>query len=153
MTHTESHRLATGFGRAIGGALLAAMPLFMTMEVWRLASSVDRPSPGAPGTGHGRAGGRAGAQLRHDGQLRLAPRARGCRGRLRGRGARRWGDPGGTTAQGVSGHLTRDGRQVEQTSTTVAYVTPDSMRTVALVFSADPRNGLLTVGPDGYAVA
>ncbi len=31
-----------GFGRAIGGALLFAMPLFMTMEVWQLASSIDR---------------------------------------------------------------------------------------------------------------
>lgn len=31
-----------GFGRAIAGALLFSMPLLMTMEVWQLASSVDR---------------------------------------------------------------------------------------------------------------
>jgi putative integral membrane protein (TIGR02587 family) len=30
------------FGRAVAGALLFAMPLLMTMEVWRLASSVER---------------------------------------------------------------------------------------------------------------
>ena len=39
---TEGHRLAAGVGRAIAGALLFAMPLLMTMEVWRLASTVDR---------------------------------------------------------------------------------------------------------------
>jgi uncharacterized protein (TIGR02588 family) len=62
---------------------------------------------------------------------------------------------GGTTASGVvvSGQLTRQGRQVDQASTTVSYVPPDSMRTAALVFSEDPRNGQLTVGPDGYAVS
>lgn len=61
---------------------------------------------------------------------------------------------GGTTASGVviSGALRRDGRLVDQASTTAAYVPPDSMRTVALVFSEDPRTGELTVGPDGYAV-
>ena len=62
---------------------------------------------------------------------------------------------GGTTASGVviSGRLTRDGQQVESASTTVAYVPPDSMRTIALVFSEDPRTGRLTVAPDGYEVA
>jgi putative integral membrane protein (TIGR02587 family) len=39
---TDTHRLLTGFGRAIGGALLFAMPILMTMEVWRLAVAVDR---------------------------------------------------------------------------------------------------------------
>lgn len=42
MTGTGGHGATAGFGRAIGGALLFAMPLLMTMEVWRLASSVDR---------------------------------------------------------------------------------------------------------------
>lgn len=62
---------------------------------------------------------------------------------------------GGTTASGVvvSGSVSRDGRQVDQASTTVSYVPPESMRTAALVFSEDPRSGSLTVGPDGYAVA
>jgi uncharacterized protein (TIGR02588 family) len=61
---------------------------------------------------------------------------------------------GGTTAEGVviSGRLTRDGRQVDQSSSTVPYIPPDSMRTVALVFSEDPRTGQLTVGSDGYTV-
>ena len=62
---------------------------------------------------------------------------------------------GGTTASGVvvSGSVSRDGRQVDQASTTVPYVPPESMRTAALVFSEDPRTGRLTVGPDGYVVA
>ncbi len=62
---------------------------------------------------------------------------------------------GGTTASGVviSGRLTRDGHQVDSASTTASYVPPDSMRTVSLVFSEDPRDGELTVGPDGYTVA
>ena len=38
----ERRSVTSGFGRAMGGALLFAMPLFMTMEMWRLASSVDR---------------------------------------------------------------------------------------------------------------
>jgi putative integral membrane protein (TIGR02587 family) len=42
VTQVEGQRLGAGFGRAVGGALLFAMPLLMTMEVWRLASSVDR---------------------------------------------------------------------------------------------------------------
>jgi uncharacterized protein (TIGR02588 family) len=61
---------------------------------------------------------------------------------------------GGTTAEGVlvSGHLVRDGREIEQASTTMSYVPPNSVRSAALVFSEDPRNGDLTVGPDGYAL-
>jgi putative integral membrane protein (TIGR02587 family) len=39
---TGRRPVTTGLGRAVAGALLFAMPLFMTMEVWRLASSVDR---------------------------------------------------------------------------------------------------------------
>ena len=43
MTQEVGRRsVMTGFGRAVGGALLFAMPLLMTMEIWRLASSVDR---------------------------------------------------------------------------------------------------------------
>ncbi len=44
---------------------------------------------------------------------------------------------GGTTAEGVviSGRLTRDGREVDQASTTASYVPPDSMRTVSLISS------------------
>ncbi|MGY1827671.1 MULTISPECIES: hypothetical protein [unclassified Blastococcus] len=62
---------------------------------------------------------------------------------------------GGTTAETVqlSGQLTRDGRQVEQASASVAYVPPESRREAVLVFSADPRDGELTVGPEGYKVA
>ncbi|MGY1827670.1 MULTISPECIES: TIGR02587 family membrane protein [unclassified Blastococcus] len=39
---TEAHHLIKGFGRAVGGALLFAMPVLMTMEVWRLSLAVDR---------------------------------------------------------------------------------------------------------------
>ncbi|MCZ2857312.1 TIGR02587 family membrane protein [Blastococcus sp. VKM Ac-2987] len=39
---TDVRQLVMGFGRGIGGALLFAMPLLMTMEVWRLAHAVDR---------------------------------------------------------------------------------------------------------------
>ncbi|MCZ2824476.1 MULTISPECIES: TIGR02587 family membrane protein [unclassified Modestobacter] len=39
---TETRRLAQGFGRAVGGALLFALPVLMTMEVWRLSLSIDR---------------------------------------------------------------------------------------------------------------
>ncbi len=35
--------LARGVGRAAAGALLFALPLFMTMEVWQLAVSIPRP--------------------------------------------------------------------------------------------------------------
>jgi uncharacterized protein (TIGR02588 family) len=61
---------------------------------------------------------------------------------------------GATTVEGVviSGRLTRDGRQVDQASTTASYVPPDGMRTVSLIFSEDPRTGRLTVEPDGYVV-
>ncbi|MGY1710305.1 hypothetical protein ACI8AC_12425 [Geodermatophilus sp. SYSU D00758] len=62
---------------------------------------------------------------------------------------------GGTTAETVQlgGQLTRDGRQVEQASASIAYVPPESRREAVLVFSADPRDGELTVGPEGYKVA
>ncbi|MGY1837583.1 hypothetical protein ACI79P_21070 [Blastococcus sp. SYSU DS0510] len=62
---------------------------------------------------------------------------------------------GGTTAETVqlSGQLIRDGRQVEQASATIAYVPPESRREAVLVFSNDPRDGELTVGPEGYKVA
>ncbi|WP_116451845.1 TIGR02587 family membrane protein [Blastococcus litoris] len=38
----EARPLLTGFGRAVGGALLFATPVLMTMEVWRLGLSLDR---------------------------------------------------------------------------------------------------------------
>ncbi|MGY2083952.1 hypothetical protein [Blastococcus sp. SYSU DS0539] len=62
---------------------------------------------------------------------------------------------GGTTAETVQlgGQLSRDGRQVEQASATIAYVPPESRRAAVLVFSNDPRDGELTVGPEGYEVA
>lgn len=34
--------LAKGVGRGFGGALLFALPIFMTMEMWQLGVSVDR---------------------------------------------------------------------------------------------------------------
>ncbi|MGY1717668.1 hypothetical protein ACI8AG_01280 [Blastococcus sp. SYSU DS0552] len=62
---------------------------------------------------------------------------------------------GRTTAETVQlgGQLSRDGRQVEQASATIAYVPPESRREAVLVFSNDPRDGELTVGPEGYEVA
>lgn len=39
---SQVHQLSRTFGRAVGGALLFAMPVLMTMEVWRLALTVDR---------------------------------------------------------------------------------------------------------------
>ncbi|TYP88573.1 TIGR02587 family membrane protein [Blastococcus xanthinilyticus] len=42
MTGTGSVELTKGFGRAIAGSLLFALPLLMTMELWRLAHSVER---------------------------------------------------------------------------------------------------------------
>ncbi|MGY2067850.1 TIGR02587 family membrane protein [Blastococcus sp. SYSU DS0619] len=42
MTRTGDHELARGVGRAAGGALLFALPLMMTMELWRLAHTVER---------------------------------------------------------------------------------------------------------------
>lgn len=62
---------------------------------------------------------------------------------------------GGATAETVqlSGQLTRDGRQVEEASATIGYVPPESRRDAVLVFSTDPRDGELTVGPEGYKVA
>ncbi|MGY1847428.1 TIGR02587 family membrane protein [Blastococcus sp. SYSU DS1021] len=42
MTATRDHELARGVGRAFGGALLFALPLMMTMELWRLAHTVER---------------------------------------------------------------------------------------------------------------
>jgi uncharacterized membrane protein len=38
MHHTPS--ILKGSGRAVAGALLFALPLFLTMEVWRLAVSI-----------------------------------------------------------------------------------------------------------------
>lgn len=35
-------KLAQGIGRAIGGALIFALPLFMTMEMWELGFYIDR---------------------------------------------------------------------------------------------------------------
>ena len=59
---------------------------------------------------------------------------------------------GGRTAETVqvSGSLSRDGEQIEQSSATVAYVPPDSGREGTLVFSNDPADGRLTVAPSGY---
>ncbi|SEL98020.1 putative integral membrane protein TIGR02587 [Blastococcus sp. DSM 46786] len=42
MTGIRDHELARGVGRAFGGALLFALPLMMTMELWRLAHTVER---------------------------------------------------------------------------------------------------------------
>lgn len=42
MTGDHGHELARGVGRAFGGALLFALPLMMTMELWRLAHTVER---------------------------------------------------------------------------------------------------------------
>ncbi|WP_116451844.1 hypothetical protein [Blastococcus litoris] len=62
---------------------------------------------------------------------------------------------GGTTAESVllGGQLARDGQQVERASATIAYVPPESRRDAVLVFSTDPHDGDLTVGPEGYRVA
>ncbi|MCZ2815050.1 hypothetical protein [Modestobacter sp. VKM Ac-2984] len=59
---------------------------------------------------------------------------------------------GGTTAEAVhlGGELRRDGRQVEQASASIAYVPPESLREAVLVFTADPRDGDLAVGVEGY---
>jgi uncharacterized protein (TIGR02588 family) len=51
----------------------------------------------------------------------------------------------------VSGSLTQDGREVEESSATIAYVPPDSRRGGVLLFSEDPRDGRLEVRPAGYA--
>ncbi|MDR7380794.1 TIGR02587 family membrane protein [Promicromonospora iranensis] len=40
--NADTSRLVKGLGRAFGGALLFALPLFMTMEIWRLAAGMDR---------------------------------------------------------------------------------------------------------------
>ncbi|WP_249522767.1 TIGR02587 family membrane protein [Modestobacter marinus] len=40
--HENRHLLAQSSGRAFGGALLFALPLLMTMEIWSLALSVPR---------------------------------------------------------------------------------------------------------------
>ncbi|MGY2067851.1 TIGR02588 family protein [Blastococcus sp. SYSU DS0619] len=60
---------------------------------------------------------------------------------------------GGRTAEQleVSGSLSRDGREVEEASTTIAYVPPESRRSGALLFAEDPRDGRLEVRPSGYA--
>ncbi|MCZ2824477.1 MULTISPECIES: hypothetical protein [unclassified Modestobacter] len=62
---------------------------------------------------------------------------------------------GGTTAEAVhlGGELARDGRQVEQASASISYVPPDSRREAVLVFTADPRDGDLAVGVEGYRPA
>ena len=39
---TQSAGLAKGVGRGFGGALLFALPIFMTMEMWQLGVSIDR---------------------------------------------------------------------------------------------------------------
>ncbi|MGY1723461.1 hypothetical protein [Blastococcus sp. SYSU DS0533] len=59
---------------------------------------------------------------------------------------------GGRTAEQVqvSGSLTRDGSEVEQASTSVPYLPPNSRHSGALLFSEDPRDGRLEVRPAGY---
>lgn len=42
MSHTDAGQLVKGLGRAFGGALLFALPLFMTMEIWQLAAGMSR---------------------------------------------------------------------------------------------------------------
>lgn len=61
---------------------------------------------------------------------------------------------GGETAEAVevSGTLSQGGRQLEQSTATVAYVPPDSRRDGTLLFSADPTEAELTVGPSGYVL-
>lgn len=58
---------------------------------------------------------------------------------------------GGETAEAVQlgGALVRRGRPVEQASTTVDYVPPDSVRAGALLFSIDPRTAQLQIRPTG----
>ncbi|MDK3255780.1 hypothetical protein [Blastococcus capsensis] len=59
---------------------------------------------------------------------------------------------GGRTAEQVqvSGTLSQNGSEVEQSTATVAYVPPESWRVGALLFSEDPGTGRLQVGPSGY---
>ncbi|MDP5185248.1 hypothetical protein QOZ88_21660 [Blastococcus sp. BMG 814] len=59
---------------------------------------------------------------------------------------------GGRTAEQVqiSGTLTRGGSEVEQASTSVPYLPPNSRHSGALLFSEDPRDGRLQVRPSGY---
>ncbi|MGY1709320.1 hypothetical protein ACI8AC_07385 [Geodermatophilus sp. SYSU D00758] len=61
---------------------------------------------------------------------------------------------GGRTAEAVQigGTLVRDGRPVEQASSSIAYLPPHSSRVGALVFSTDPGSGELRVGTRGYRV-
>ena len=40
---TDSHRYLIGLCRAAGGAVIFALPLMMTMEMWWLGFSIDRP--------------------------------------------------------------------------------------------------------------
>ncbi|WP_298456876.1 TIGR02587 family membrane protein [uncultured Cellulomonas sp.] len=42
MSDSASSHLARGLGRAFGGALLFALPLFMTMEMWQLGAGMGR---------------------------------------------------------------------------------------------------------------
>jgi uncharacterized protein (TIGR02588 family) len=59
---------------------------------------------------------------------------------------------GGQTAEAVQigGTLVRDGRQVGEASSSIAYLPPHSSRAGALVFSTDPGRGELRVGVVGY---
>ena len=59
---------------------------------------------------------------------------------------------GGLTAEGVRvvGELSRNGRIVEQVSSTIPYVPVESRRAGALVFSEDPRSGTLTIRAVAY---
>jgi uncharacterized membrane protein len=43
VTVSEHRETLRGIGRAFGGALLFVVPIFLTMEVWSLAVSVERP--------------------------------------------------------------------------------------------------------------
>ncbi|GAB3351101.1 TIGR02588 family protein [Modestobacter lapidis] len=61
---------------------------------------------------------------------------------------------GGQTAVQVqvTGVLSRDGTEVEESSATVDYVPPGSRRSGALLFSEDPGSGDLQVRPSGYSL-
>ncbi len=145
-----------GMGRAFAGALLFSMPLFMTMEIWRLGLEVDRYrivllllSTAVLVVGLARELGGASEQ----------PGWRGC---LVDSGVEEAGagwtvhfqavNSGGHTAEAVQieGAVLRDGRLVDRASSSITYLPPHSSRAGVLVFSTDPAGGELEVGPVGY---
>jgi uncharacterized protein (TIGR02588 family) len=59
---------------------------------------------------------------------------------------------GGTTAQAVQIHgvLEQEGQETEQSTATIGYLPAESRGSGALLFSSDPRNGILDIRPTGY---